>query len=234
MKSYTVAYRYFAKQGDLEAEVKAHLNAYPLNTVFVDEFLAAVINELHPNVIAAGQMTRGEFEYLDYMEQVKRGYDTADRYRGGKLLITKFYPLEEWRDVTVYPWRKADKPEKVIKAALREKIAPHLPKPSQRDQCATLGCKARGGDLEYEHVSPTFEEVAQECIARMGAEEMADLFGYNKFIPGRDHLVHCIPDDHPAIHYLLEAHEGNEWIWLCALHHRNVGASDTHQIRMTW
>ena len=233
-KQYTVGGRVFAKQADLDAEVKRCLNAHPFNVVFHDDFLAAVVNELHPDVIAAGQHTKGEFEYIDYMEQMRRDYDTADRYRGGKLLLTRFYPLDEWRDVTVYPWRKAEKPEKNLKVALREKIAPHLPKPQQWSQCAVIGCKARGRGLEYQHVSPTFDDIANDCLALMSKEEISAQFGYNKFVPGRDHLVYCIPDDHPATHRLFDLHADNQWEWLCAFHHRNVGANEQHQIGLAW
>lgn len=224
-KSYTVAGQHFSKQGDLEAAVKAHLNSHPLNTRFHDAFLAAVINELHPDVRAAGQRTTGEFEYLDFNEQLRRGMDSAYRYRGGKVVITYFEPLGDWRDVTVYPWRGQGNHRRDVKAALREKIAPYLPKPQAWDKCADPGCQATGADLEYQHVTPTFDELAEQCLGLMTEAEIAGRFGYSKFVDGRDELAHCIPTNHRAFRHLLAAHQGNAWQWLCAYHHRNVAAA---------
>lgn len=220
-KQYTVAGRMFSTQSALENEVKRCLNSHPVNTVFGDLFLREVINTLHESVREAGQHCTGVFEYLDFGEQARRGYDTAERHRGGKILRCWFEPLGDWRDVTVYPWRKSS-PQNEVKKALRQKIAFHLPHPTQHDFCNRDGCTARGRDVEYEHISPTFDEIANECLGLMSEAEIESKFGYSKFIPGRDELVHCIPDDHPAVQRLIELHKNNRWEWLCAAHHRNV------------
>lgn len=225
-KSYVVAGLHFSRQGDLDAAVKAHLNRHPLNKPFRDDFLAAVINELHPDVIAAGQQSTGEFEYLDYSEQVRRGMTSALRFRGGKVVITRFEPLGEWRDVTVYPWRRSDDPRQDIKRALREKLAPYLPKPQRTDRCARAGCAASGAELEYEYIAPTFDTMADACLVFVSADELATKFGYSKFRRGCDELAYCIPLAHPAFQELLALHRSNQWEWLCAYHHRNVGAGD--------
>lgn len=224
-KQYTVAGRVFPTQTALEDEVKRALNSHPLNTVFGDTFLREVINTLHPSVLEAGQHCTGVFEYIDFVEQRKRGHDTAERFRGGKILLCWFEPLGDWRDVTVYPWRKSS-PKNEIKKALREKIALQLPHPSDYDFCSHEGCGARGSQVEYEHVSPTFDEIATECLTLMSEDEINSKFGYSKFIPGRDHLVHCIPDDHPAVQRLVELHQSNKWEWLCSWHHRGVKPMD--------
>lgn len=223
-KRYTVAGMAFERQGDLEAAVKARLNAHPLNEVFHDPFLASVINEHHPEVIAAGQHATGRFEYLDFGEQARRGMDSATRFRGGKIVLGFFEPLGGWRDVTVYPWRGAGNYRGDVKRALREKVAPRLPRPNQIDRCARHGCPARGAELEYQHVEPTFDEVAEVCLSMIAEQDIANRFGYSKFAPGRGELVDLISDDHPAILHLIEAHCANSWEWLCAFHHRNVAA----------
>lgn len=225
-KQYDVAGQHFSRQVDLEAAVKAHLNSHPLNTRFRDNFLAAVINELHPDVRAAGQHSTGEFEYLDWGEQLHRGMDSAFRYRGGKVVVTLFEPLGDWRDVTVYPWRGQGNHRRDVKTALREKIAPYLPKPQKWDRCAALGCQATGADLEYQHTEPVFDTLAEECLALMSDDEITARFGYSKFVLGRDELAHCIPANHPAFRHLLAAHQANRWQWLCAFHHRGVAAAE--------
>lgn len=222
-KAYRLGDMEFKRQRDLEEEVKRHLNAQPLNREFHDDFLALVVNELHDEVKAAGQRSTGRFIYLDFEEQVRRGMPTAARFRGGKLLMTYFEPLGDWRDVTVYPWRKPD-PKREIKAALREIIAPYLPRPTVKDACAVSGCGARGFDLEYEHVDPTFDAIAEACLSLMSEEEIRTRFGYNKFAPGALTVADFIPRDHPAVRCLVEAHGRNKWVWLCKRHHRKVGA----------
>lgn len=220
----------FTSKAALERRVKQELDQMPLNRVVVNPFLQAVVNNYHSGLITAGMCSTGEFEYLDHSEQARRGLDTAIRFRGGKLMTTRILPLGEMRDCTVYPWRKQDRPnDQSIIGALRHKAAYFLPRPQSSDRCAVEGCPARGGALEYNHVLPTFRSIAIECLALMARSDIDNLFGYNKFTPGRDDLVHCIPDDHPAIRRLRDLHDGNEWEWLCAFHHRGVQRAEPAQ-----
>jgi hypothetical protein len=221
-KRYVINGQVFETQRALELAVRARLNSHPLNEEFHDEFLAAVINELHANVRAAGQRATGRFQYLDWLEQYRRGMESARRHRGGKLMMGFFHPLGEWRDVSVYPWKAESNSRTAIKKALREKINQHLPRPSQSDRCTRQPCSARGFDLEYEHVRPTFNEIAEECLLLMSDEEIATRFGYSKFSPGLGELCDLLDDEHPAVRRLYELHSVNEWEWLCAHHHRNV------------
>ncbi len=218
---YQVAGRSYATQKELESEVKAALNSHPTDQQFYDGFLRTVVNELHPDVNAAGQQSSGYFIYLTYGEQKKRGMVTARRYRGGKLLMTWFEPLGGWRDVTVYPWRKSDSKSEV-KAALREIIAPLLPTPRLFDRCGRVGCEAKGLELEYNHVDPTFDDIAEGCMATISAQELQSRFGYNKFAPGAASMADFIPRDHPAVKHLIKLHRDNTWEWLCKWHHRGV------------
>lgn len=221
-KSYTVAGRSFTTQGALESETRRALNSHPMNVEFLDPFLMAVVNELHHEVIAAGQRVV-RFRYLDFAEQQRQGRDTAERFRGGNLLEGFFEPINEWRDVTVYPWRRPSA-EIEVKIALREKAAAFIPHPTDSDRCAIDGCDATGSALEYDHVAPTFDQMARECIGRCTTqEEVETRFGYSKFSPSRPVTVaDCIPSDHPCVAMLREMHARNEWRWVCARHHRNV------------
>lgn len=212
----------FDSKAALERRIKEEVGRLPCNAVVVNPFLQAVVNNYHPSFIDAGVCSSGEFSYLDYGEQVRRGLHTATTYRGGRLMTTRVLPLDEWHDCTVYPWRRGDDPRQSIIRALRQKAAFFLPHPKPSERCAGLGCLRRGGDLEYNHINPTFKDIAAECLDLMTDEEITSLFGYNKFTPGKDHLVNCIPDTHPAIVRLHELHVGNEWEWVCAFHHRGV------------
>jgi hypothetical protein len=138
-------------------------------------------------------------------------------------MMTYFEPLGEWRDVTVYPWRKSIyRPEAELTQALRVKIAKALPTPRLQDRCAHPGCWEHGFRLRYHHISPTFEEMVTECIGLTTEEERTTLFGYDKFAPGIYCMADCIPNDHPAIVRLHDLHKDNEWMWLCDAHHNQL------------
>jgi hypothetical protein len=222
-KSYTIAGVVYPRQADLEAAVKAALNSHPFNFPFEDAFLAAVINAEHQEVREAGQRATGRFEYLDFGEQLRRGMDTAERYRGGNKVMGWFEPLGDWRDVTVYPWRGRGNHRGDVKRALREISTEFLPHPMLTDFCVHPGCGSQGARLEYHHVAPEFDEMAERAMALMTPEEIEARFGYRKFEPGQDELSRLIPRDHPAVQCLVDAHESNIWEWLCAKHHRGVG-----------
>ncbi len=220
-KQYDLAGVHFESQSALERAVKEYLrDTAPKDRVFKSRFLRDIVNTLHPAVIAESQRSTGEFEFLTYYEQVRRNLPYADLYRGGPVMITFFEPLHDWRDVTVYPWRKRTKnPRTEIAEALRAKIAATLPVPTPKDRCATPGCSVTGFGLRYHHVEPSFAQIAEECLEMMTEEEIRTLFGYGKFLPGIYCVADCIPDDHPAVVHLFQAHEHNEWIWLCDRHH---------------
>jgi len=222
-KSYTIAGVTYPKQADLEAAVKLALNSHPMNMPFEDAFLAAVINAEHHEVREAGQRATGRFEYLDFGEQLRRGMDTAERYRGGSKVMGYFEPLGDWRDVTVYPWRGRGNHRGDLKRALREISTEFLPHPMLTDFCHWSGCGESGARLEYHHVDPTFDAIAEEAMALMTPEEIEGRFGYRKFEAGKDEISRLIPRDHPAILHLIEAHVGSVFEWLCAKHHRGVG-----------
>lgn len=223
-KPYDLAGVHFESQTALEKAVKEYLrNTAPKDHVFKSRFLRDIVNTLHPGVIAAGQRSTGEFEFLTHHEQVRRNLPFADMYRGGPVMTTFFEPLHDWRDVTVYPWRKhTASPRTEIAGALRIKIAANLPVPSQSDRCAIPGCFVTGFGLRYHHIRPSFAEIVDECLELMTEEEISTMFGYSKFLPGINCVADCIPDDHPAVIHLYEAHDGNEWAWLCDRHHAEM------------
>lgn len=224
-KRYEVAGLVFPTQSSLETEIKRRLNSHPINREFEDQFMAAVVNAYHPEVIAAGQRTTGLFQYLDFGEQVRRNLDSATRHRGGKLLMSFFDPLSDWRDCTVYPWRGQGNHRRDIKNALREKINQFLPHPKLTDRCARQPCDATGAQLEYQHIEPTFNEIAEACMELMTEQEIETRFGYSKFKAGFGDVCNLLPPLHPAVKRLLDLHIFNEWEWLCAYHHRGVAAA---------
>lgn len=221
-KAYDFDGWHFDTQTELESSIKAHLGTVPKNRRFRDELLLAVVNHLHPDVRSAGQ-TAVALEYLDYQEQRLRNMVTADLYRGGPVIMGFFEPLHEWRDVTVYPWRRSSGRTEV-KQAFRAIIGPHLPKPKPHHRCVMPGCGADWQSLEYQHVAPTFNEIAEQCLALCTEDEIAIRFGYNKFQSRASvfSIADVIPATHPAVIELLRLHRGSQWAWLCPEHHRGV------------
>ncbi len=224
-KRYEVAGLVFPTQSSLEAEIHRRLFSQPLNQEFEDQFMATVINTYHQEVIAAGQHTTGLFRFLDFREQTRRGLDSATRHRGGKLLMSFFDPLGDWRDCTAYPWRGQRNPRRDIKNALREKINEYLPRPKSTDRCARQPCTATGSALEYQHIDPTFNEIAEACMELMTEAEIETRFGYSKFKTGFGDVCDLLPPLHPAVKRLIDLHIFNDWEWLCAYHHRGVTAA---------
>ena len=219
-KTYDLAGQYFTTQKALEATVKEIIRSLQMDTVFRNDLLREIVNTLHPEVMQSGQQSDGRFEYLSWREQVRRKLPYAEMYRGGPVMTSFFVPLGDWRDVTVYPWRKnIYEPRTQLVAALRVKAAPMQPRPTLSDKCAYPGCRANGYALHYHHLAPTFAEMVDECMALISNKEQSTLFGYSKFAPGILEVSDCIPDNHPAIARLKKLHESNSWIWLCHQHH---------------
>ena len=216
-KTYDLAGQYFTTQKALEATVKEIIRGLQMDTVFKNDLLREIVNTLHQDVKDSGQRSTGEFEFVSWQEQEARGLAYSKMFRGGPVMMTRFEPLGEWRDVTVYPWRR-QKPKAAISAALRVKATSVLPFPPPDARCSYPGCSANY-HLHYHHVAPTFEQILEECLPLVSTEEMESLFGYSKFAPGVFDVSDCIPNDHPAVLRLIELHKTNEWAWLCEYHH---------------
>ena len=223
--SYDLAGRHFATQTELERTVKEHLKICPRNTPFRSLLLEAIVNELHPEVLASPHRSTGKFRILTWQEQERMGMDTAKQFRGGVLVETYFEPLGRWQDVTVYPWRQTSH-KVAIKNALRLKVNMMglIPLPDNDARCAETGCTYAGFDLEYHHLSPTFDEMVNKAMEMVTPEEIDTRFGYDKFAEGKCSEADFIPDDHPAVLMLREMHQDNEWVWLCPFHHRGAAA----------
>ena len=175
------------------------------------------MNELHPDVVARGY-TATAFCERSWRFQSAR---VRAQLQGGTLFEAFFRELGRWQDVTTYPWRRPPIVHE-IKQALRTKFA-ILIRPGARagDACAVCGAT---DFLEYDHLEPTFEELAQECLARMSPHEITTRFGYDKFAAQTISLADFLPDRHSAVLHLVARHRDNRWQWLCVPHHREKTA----------
>lgn len=211
----------FTSRAALEREIKVRL-AQPNDVIFRDALLEAVVNTMHPEVAEAGQKTTGQFRFLSGSTQERAGMPTAKRFRYGRMLTAYFVPIGGWWDVSAYPWRRP-KPAAEIGAALREIANQNVvPKPDPDDRCAVPDCSGPWSALEYDHVTPTWREIAAAALRLCTQEEIATRFGYQKFVAGVYTVADCIPPAHPGIRYVLDAHRTNQWRWCCRFHHRGV------------
>lgn len=190
----------------------------PLDAIVLEPFLAAVINEHHAAVRAAGQRSSGHFQYLTQDTMSLEFPRLAERWRGGKALFCYLTPMNHWRPVTVYPWRKVT-PATHAKQILRAKIAPYMPRRDGSQSCAVSGCGERWG-LECDHLTPTFDEIAEECIKLITPDELASSWRRRQYSFEDIDPVDSIPNSHPAIQRLFELHGSAQLQWLCPEHHR--------------
>lgn len=209
----------FRTQKGLTDELQQVVRDAPLDREFANELLARVLNELHPYVRHRAHHATGLFLKASEQLQRKRKYPTADRLRGGFLVLSWFEPLGRWASPAVSPAWWGVRNETAIRRGLREKIL--LPRPRRADRCAEAGCAwTDSSKLQYDHVKPTFYEIVNQCMASVTKAELQGRFGYSPFREGVFTLADCIPDEHPAVVRLHELHQGAQWQWLCPLHHR--------------
>lgn len=216
-RPYVVGGEVFPSLHALASTIAQRRLAHAHDTEYFDPFLAEVVNELHPDVVARGY-TATAFCERSWRFQSAR---VRAQLQGGTLFEAFFRELGRWQDVTTYPWRRPPIVHE-IKQALRTKFA-ILIRPGARagDACAVCGAT---DFLEYDHLEPTFEELAQECLARMSPHEITTRFGYDKFAAQTISLADFLPDRHSAVLHLVARHRDNRWQWLCVPHHREKTA----------
>lgn len=219
-RPYFVQGQSFSNLGTLAEAVGLRRIEYGQDVEFEDPFIAEVVNTMHPDVVRRGY-TAIRFRDTSWSFQPPA---VRAQLAGFNVFMGYFLPISRWQDISTYPWRRGG-PTADLKAALRAKWAMLAkPRPTALDVC-TCGS---GESLEYDHVSPTFDEIAVACLAFMTAEERATRFGYDKFCPDTISVSDFIPDDHPAVRRLLAQHQQNLWQWLCRACHQ---AKTAEQLR---
>jgi hypothetical protein len=215
---YVVAGQTFSSRAQLEAEISRRRDRYALDVPFADDLIGEVVNTLHPEVVASPQMAvrfrKRSMAALPWWVQAQ--IPAAWRFEA------LFVPLGRWQDVTAYPWRHRGSAIGELKTALRAIFREHC-RPKISEACAVDGC-GRAERLEFDHIEPSFDEIASECITLMTAEEIATKFDYDQFDPDRMTVAAFIPVDHPAVVHMIATHRVGRFQWLCAEHHRAVTA----------
>ena len=217
-RPYVVAGQTFASRRALAAEISRRRDQHAIGVEFDDDLIRDIINRWHPDVVRAGQ-TAVRFR--------KRSMNTLPREIRAQCAATWrfeafFVPLGRWTDVTAYPWRNGGSPIADLKVALRAIFREHC-RPKIAEACAIESC-GRAERLEFDHIEPSFDEIASECIGLMTPEEIATKFNYDQFCPRRMSLAAFIPRAHPAVVHMIVTHRIGRFQWLCPEHHRSVTA----------
>ena len=95
----------FDSQTKLDNAIKMNFNFIPFNKEIDDEFILGVINNLHEDV-KKRNLKCTKLKVLSWDEQVGEWEWCRKRYRGGKMIIGFFSPINEWHGVTVYPHKR--------------------------------------------------------------------------------------------------------------------------------
>ena len=103
---HEIAGHVYPSQIALERAIRERLAAHPLNCVFNDDWLAAVLNACHPR-LHRGHYATGWFQRLDQDAQQDRRMVTAVTCGGHPVLVACFSPTGAWVDTTAFPWRAA-------------------------------------------------------------------------------------------------------------------------------
>jgi hypothetical protein len=222
---YSVQGQTFTSQSRLAAEISRRREQHDINVEFEDPVIAEVINSMHPEV------RRSPHRAVRFP---KRSMDTLawwirEQCPASWRFEAYFVPLARWQDVTAYPWRKRGSPITDLKCALRAIFREHC-RPRIAEACGVDGC-GRAERLEFDHIEPSFDEIAQECIGLMTAEEIATKFDYDQFDPHRMTLAAFIPRQHPAVVHMIATHRVGRFQWLCREHHQIVTAERRREIR---
>jgi len=212
---YCVGGMTFTSLTALGQAISARRDQHDLEVEFEDALIADVINKFHPDVVQSGQQA------VKFRKRSMDSLPSAIRWQCPSTwrFEAYFLPLGRWQDVTAYPWRKgtlvADL-KNALRAIFREYVRPKL-----ADACAICGTAEA---LDYDHVDPSFGEIANECLTLMSEDEIKTKFGYDQFHPTKMSLAAFIPLDHPAVVHLIATHRhpAFQWQWLCRLHHQQV------------
>jgi hypothetical protein len=211
-KAYVVYGREFPTQRALEETVRVHLDFHPLDELFIDAFLAAVLNELDQRIIDSGQHANGAFERLSVEEQEARGLEP----RPGPLLLAQFEPSGQFLPVSAYPWRRRPRDHRAeVAAALKELLDLYLPQPEPRDCCSECGSRDR---LQAFYPDGGLDQLLDECLDRFTLEEVETRLGFNRFDPKRDNLLMLLPAAHRGVRDLLIDGEQLDRGWRCPVH----------------
>ncbi len=206
-KSFNFGIWNFDTQTSLDLAIKTNLKYMPYNVEIKDDFLLAIINNLHKEVIKRN-LKCTKIKILDYQNQIREWEFCRKRFRGGIFVTGYFEPINKWHGVTLYPHKKKSVKAKLI-MVLRQKWSEQAEEREPNAKCE------KGGESNpmLHHDNIPFKDIANECLDYFSEEEKEKGIGDDWW--WHESEADAIPDNHPAIQHMLKLHEKVIYKWLC-------------------
>jgi len=198
----------FESMKDFNSIIKEKIRSSPRNLEFEDEFLLAVINNLHEDVKKRNYKVT-KLKILDYNGQVGEWEFCRDRFRGGIYTIGFFEPIKKWHGVTLYPHKRRNKVKEKLILSLRQKWSESVKKRDDNTSCQICGDPCP----ELHHSNISFKEIALECLKCFTEEELENGIGEDWWL--HENESDCLSNEHPAVKKMFELHSKVEYQWLC-------------------
>jgi hypothetical protein len=199
----------FDTQTKLDNAIKTNLKFSPHNTEINDEFLLAVVNNLHSDVIKRGLIC-SKLKILNWEGQTNEWEWVRKRYRGGVMVVGFFEPINQWHGVTLYPHKRGQgKIKQKLIACLRQKWSEQAEQREPNAKCEKCGCSKP----QLHHDNIKFKDIASECLNYFSDKEINEGIGDDWW--WHESEADAVPDNHLAVLHMLKLHEKVNYRWLC-------------------
>ncbi len=199
----------FETQTSLDNAIKTNLKFIPYNIEIKDEFLLAVINNLHESVKEKG-LTCTKLKIIDYHNQIGEWEFCRKRFRGGIFVLGFFEPINMWHGVTLYPHkRSAGKIRQKLINCLRQKWSEQAEQREPNAKCELCG----NLNPQLHHNNIEFKEIVNECLPYFSKKELEEGIGDDWW--WHESESDAIPNSHPAVQKMIELHKNVKYKWLC-------------------
>jgi len=208
-KSFDFGIWHFDTQKDLDQNIKSNFEFVPYGVETKDEFLLAVINNLHSDVIKRN-LKCTKIKVLGWGDQVREWEWCRKRFRGGIFTLGFFEPINQWHGVTRYPHKRSPgkiKPKLI--ACLRQKWAEQAKQREPNAVCEICG----EPNPQLHHDDVEFKYIAEQCMKYFSEKELAEGVGDDWW--WHESEADAVSDNHPAVLHMLKLHEGIKYRWLC-------------------
>jgi len=208
-KSFDFDNYHFDTQTQLDNAIKTNLQFIPYNIEIKDDFLLAIINNLHTDVIKRG-LKCSKLKILNWEGQTNEWEWVRKRYRGGIMVIGFFEPIKQWHGVTLYPHKRTSgKVKQRLINCLRQKWSEQAEQREPNAVCERCG----NSKPQLHHDNITFNEIANECLKYFSEKELNEGIGEDWW--WHESEADAIPNNHPAVQQMLKLHENVKYKWIC-------------------
>ena len=208
-KSFDFDRWHFDTQTAFDKAIKMNIQWIPFNQEVTDDFLLAVVNNLHSEVIKRN-LRCTKIKLIDWNGQIGEWEWCRKRFRGGIMVIGYFEPINEWHGVTLYPHkRNSGKIKQKLIACLRQKWSEQAEQRNPNAVCEICG----NPNPQLHHDNISFKEIAEESLGYFSEKELKEGIGEDWW--WHESEADAIPNEHPAVQHMLKLHEKVKYRWLC-------------------